>query len=321
MHRGNSGSRLYRLLAPFAAASLGGCSDRHFWLLHPAGPVAATELHYLVIDVSILLVIILPVTLLAIWILRRFRASSHAVHDPSQTHSIRLELIVWGIPLLAVGLLAYFSVRGVLAVDPYHPGVLASRSATHGLGRSAAAPLKVDVIATDWQWLFIYPSLHIASANELVVPTHVPIHFRLTSTSVTNDFFIPQLVGQIYVMPGMRTKQAMLVQHAGRYHGLAAEFSGPGFSWMDFKVRAVNAPAFDRWAARAARAKRRMSLRAFQRFSRPTVNISDTVTEFSHVRSGLFAHVIAQAKAGKVYPTPYAFSENMHAPVFRKHAD
>lgn len=309
-------ARLLRWTALLPALALAGCSDRHFWLLNPRGPIARAELHYLMVDVLVMLIVIVPATALALWVLWRYRARARAAHDPGWTHSSRVEAVVWGVPLAVVAVLAVVSYRGVHAVDPYGPRVLARAPAP-----TAARPLEVDVISTDWQWLFVYPALHIASANALVVPTGVPVHFRLTSATVTNDFYIPQLVGQIYAMPGMRTKQAMLVERPGDYHGIAQTLSGPGFSWMDFKVEALDARAFARWRRAAYHAKAEMTYTAFERFARPTVNTSGATKLFAYVQPGLFQHVIAQARAGKVYPTPYAFTENMGAAEFRDHTD
>ena len=61
-------------------------------------------------------------------------------------------------------------------------------------------------MALDWKWLFIYPEQHIASVNRLVAPVGTPVHFRLTSASVMNVFFVPQLGSEIYAMNGMVTR-------------------------------------------------------------------------------------------------------------------
>ncbi|WP_372444550.1 hypothetical protein [Acidithiobacillus ferriphilus] len=74
-----------------------------------------------------------------------------------------------------------------------------------------------------------------------MVPVGTPVKFRLTSTSVVNDFLVPQLVGMIDVMPGMRTKQALVADKAGTYIGFSADYSGAGLSWMHFQTKAVSA--------------------------------------------------------------------------------
>ena len=99
----------------------------------------------------------------------------------------------------------------------------------------------------DWKWLFIYPDLHVASLNRLVVPTGAPISFELTSASVMNSFFVPQLGSMIYAMPGMATRLNLLVDRPGTTPGLSAQFSGDGFADMRFDVVALDQQGFEDW--------------------------------------------------------------------------
>ena len=80
---------------------------------------------------------------------------------------------------------------------------------------SKTPPLEVQVVSLDWKWLFIYPDQRVASVNQLVVPAGVPIHFALTSASVMNAFFIPQLGSMIYTMNGMTTQLNLRGRRAG----------------------------------------------------------------------------------------------------------
>ena len=64
----------------------------------------------------------------------------------------------------------------------------------------------------DWKWLFIYPDQGIATVNEIAFPVGVPVNFKITSDSVMNSFFIPQLGGQIYAMAGMQTKLHLIAE-------------------------------------------------------------------------------------------------------------
>ena len=68
------------------------------------------------------------------------------------------------------------------------------------------APLEIQVVALDWKWLFIYPNEGVASVNQVVVPAGTPLSFRITSATVMNSFFVPQLGSQIYAMAGMVTQ-------------------------------------------------------------------------------------------------------------------
>ena len=114
-------------------------------------------------------------------------------------------------------------------------------------------------MALDWKWLFIYPEQHVASVNRLVAPVGTPVHFRLTSASVMNVFFVPQLGSEIYAMNGMVTELNLQADREGTFHGLAAQINGDGFSDMTFDTRAVSAQEFSEWVgaaqARGARAR------------------------------------------------------------------
>ncbi len=306
-----------RFFALIPLLLLGGCNTEHFWLFNPKGPVAAANLYYMVVDVVIMSIVIVPTVIFTIWVISRYRASKKAHHDPKFSHSNGLEVLVWGIPIIIVGVLAFFSYEGTHAVNPWNPTVI-----TKNPKYADTKPLEVDVVTTDWQWMFIYPKQHIAVANELVIPVHTPVHFRLTSTSVTNNFYIPQLVGQVYVMPGMRSKQSLVATHTGEYHGFSAALSGGGFSWMDFKTKAVSEADFNAWVEKVKQQGRRLAYPKFAAFAKPTVNLAGKVHYFSDVQPGLFAEVIKNVRDGKLqYATPMFLTENMDSKEFKQHSN
>ena len=94
----------------------------------------------------------------------------------------------------------------------------------------------MQVVSLDWKWLFIYPEQGVASVNELVVPADVPVHFSLTSASVMNMFFVPQLGSMIATMNGMVTQLYLQADQPGELYGQSSQFSGDGFSDMNFTV-------------------------------------------------------------------------------------
>jgi cytochrome o ubiquinol oxidase subunit 2 len=108
--------------------------------------------------------------------------------------------------------------------------------------------VRIEVVSMDWKWLFIYPDQHIATVNDLEIPAGVPVHFWLTSASVMNAFFIPQLGGMIYTMNGMTTQLHLIAAHPGTYLGRSSHYSGDGFSGMKFLVHAVPPEQFASWA-------------------------------------------------------------------------
>ncbi len=208
-------------------------------LLDPAGPVAAGEKTLLINSLAVMLGIVVPVIVATIAFAWWFRASNtRARHLPEWSYSGKLELLVWSVPLLVIIFLGGMGWIASHDLDPQRP--LASRQ----------KPITVQVIALDWKWLFVYPEQGVASVNHLVIPAGTPVNFRITSATVMNSFFVPQLGSQIYAMAGMEAKLNLMADRPGRFHGLSAHYSGEGFSDMDFTVDAVPAAQFAGWAAR-----------------------------------------------------------------------
>lgn len=295
-----------KALAPMSLLSLDGCSLRQFWVLEPRGPVAQVGFYSIIIDVVAMMLIIGPTVLLILWCIWRYRkASGKGAYTPAWSHSMPIEIVSWGFPLAIVAFLSYTSYRETFLVNPFNPGVMA-RGVNADTDRT---PVDVDVVTTDWQWLFIYPGHHIAVANELVVPAHTPIRFRMTSATVSNDFYIPQLAGEIDIMPGMLTKQALIADEPGIYQGIAGEYNGPGFSWMQFNTRVVSRAAFDQWTNDVGHSPRHLDQSEFDRFATPTINKSGKAIYFSQVDDKLFGNVLMNVMMGKTYPTPADMTE------------
>src|SRR6266436_2264988 len=230
-------SRLRIFAAPAVACLVASC--RPAGVLDPQGPVASAERLILFNATAIMLVVVLPVIALTLVFAWWYRASNkRAVYWPDWSYSGDIELVVWSIPAMVVILLAGVAWTGSHQLDPAQKL------------EANAKPIRIEVVSLDWKWLFIYPDLEIATVNQLVVPTGVPVEFLLTSATVMNSFFVPQLGSQIYTMPGMTTRLNLLAERPGDYPGLSANFSGDGFSDMRFMVHAVPESEFSSWLAR-----------------------------------------------------------------------
>jgi cytochrome o ubiquinol oxidase subunit 2 len=211
--------------------------------MDPRGPVGEAERTILLDSVGIMLAIIIPVIVGTLGIAWWFRAGNRrAKYLPTWAYSGRIELITWSVPILVVMFLGGLAWVGSHDLDPARPL------------KSRARPIHVQVVSLDWKWLFIYPDLGIASVNRLVIPAGTPIHFSLTSSSVMNTFFVPQLGGMIYTMNGMSNQLYLQADEPGDYEGRSAHYSGEGFSDMHFDVRALAGDRFADWIA-AARAQ------------------------------------------------------------------
>jgi cytochrome o ubiquinol oxidase subunit 2 len=227
-------------LLPLAA--LAGCNTV---VLNPTGDIAAQEAHLLIVSTLLMLLIIVPVMLLIIWFAYKYRASNTtAKYEPDWDHSTKLELVIWGAPLLIVIVLGLITWIYTHKLDPYRPldRIAANRPIT-----AAHKPIVVQAVAMDWKWLFIYPEQGIATVNELVVPVDVPIRFKVSSTSVMNAFYVPELAGMVYAMPGMEITLNAVQNHPVQSIGFSSNYSGAGYSDMRFSYRGVAQGDFDGW--------------------------------------------------------------------------
>jgi cytochrome o ubiquinol oxidase subunit 2 len=259
------------------APLLAACSEG---VLSPHGPIGKAETVILYDATGIMLAVIIPVILLALAFAWWFRAgNSRARYLPNWEYSGRIEMITWSIPALVIVFLGGIAWIGSHDLDPPKPI------------ESATAPLDVDVVSLDWKWLFIYPNQAVASVNRLVVPVGTPIHFRLTSSSVMNSFFVPELGSQIYTMPGMTTQLNLLADEAGTYKGISAQFSGDGFSDMRFDVAAVPADQFAKWIESVKSQGRTLDAAAYDVLAKPSEDVAPAT--YAPVAENLFETISA----------------------------
>ena len=247
----------------------------------PKGPIAKAELTVLQNATSIILAIVVPVIVLTIVFAWWFRSTNgRARYLPNWEYSGRIEMIVWSIPALVVVFLGGIAWVSSHDLDP--PRAI----------ESAARPLQVDVVSLDWKWLFIYPSEGIASVNHLVVPVGVPVEFHLTSGSVMNSFFVPELGSQIYTMAGMVTRLNLQADQAGSYQGLSAQFSGDGFSDMRFELSAVPSDQFSAWVEEAKSKPEQLDMLGYGALARPSKAVPPMT--FGRIAPDLFDSIVAE---------------------------
>ena len=270
-------TRLAGALTLIVAAFLSGCSKMALW--DPKGPVAADEKQLIITSTLLMLIVVIPVIVLTLWFAWHYRESNtKATYTPNWSYSHRIEAVCWGIPICIILVLGTITWRTTHELDPFRPL------------DSKVKPLEIQVVALDWKWLFIYPEQHVASINEIAIPTGVPINFKITSDTVMNVFFIPQLGSQVYAMAGMQTQVNLLADEPGVYDGLSANFSGAGFPNMTFKAHAVSQEGFDAWVAKARTSPTKLGIDAYKELSKPTEKAP--VQYFASVEPMLFPAVL-----------------------------
>lgn len=283
---GNSSSRLYvkhplfatcgRSLGIGALMLLGGCTME---VLSPKGDIGAQEKTLILTAMGLMLLVVVPVIIMTLYFAWKYRASNtQAVYMPRWAHSTRIEVVVWTIPCIIVGILAVLTWRSSHALDPYRPI------------ESTVKPVNIDVVSMDWKWLFIYPDYDIATVNEIAFPVDAPVQFRITSASVMNSFFIPQLGSQIYSMAGMETKLHLIAREAGTYAGISANYSGGGFSGMRFKAIATSQQGFEDWIRQAKASNNPLTPDAYQALAKPSTHTAATL--YSSTPTGMFDYIM-----------------------------
>jgi cytochrome o ubiquinol oxidase subunit 2 len=270
-----SARRLRAISITSAAMLMTSCNEG---VLDPHGPVGEAERVILYDATAIMLAVVIPVIVLTLVFAWWFRAKNRrARYRPDWEYSGRIEMIIWSIPALIVLFLGGIAWTGSHDLDP--PALLAE----------STAPLDIEVISLDWRWLFIYPHEGIASLNRLVVPAGVPLRFRLTSTTVMNSFFVPQLGSQIYAMPNMVTRLNLKADEPGTFEGLSAQFSGDGFSDMRFDLVSTEAEAFKAWVDATKTHGGVLDAATFEELNRPAK--AEGTQTYAQVSEGLFDRI------------------------------
>jgi cytochrome o ubiquinol oxidase subunit 2 len=263
-----------------ATVMLSGCN---MVLMNPKGAIGVEQRTLIITAIALMLIVVVPVIFMAFAFAWKYRASNKdAKYSPNWAHSNKIEAVVWTIPIIIIAILGTITWKTTHELDPFKPIVTDKK------------PMTIEVVSLDWKWLFIYPEQGIATVNELAFPKDVPVEFKITSNSVMNSFFIPQLGGQIYAMAGMQTKLHLIGNEAGKYDGISSSFSGRGFSGMKFT--AIVTPTegdFDQWVAKVKESSNNLNATSdFNKLAEPSEN--NPVEYFSSVKPNLFKETIAK---------------------------
>ncbi|WP_395479880.1 ubiquinol oxidase subunit II [Candidatus Curculioniphilus buchneri] len=268
-----------KILLLLTVMSLSACNN--MVLLDPKGQIGLEQRSLILIALGLMLIVVVPaITMALIFTIKYRESNTKAAYRPNWSQSHLLEWIVWTIPIIIIIILAILTWKSTHDLDPSKPIV------------SNFKNINIEVIALDWKWLFIYPEQGIATINEIVFPKGIPVKFKITSNSVMNAFFIPQLGSQVYAMAGMNSTLHLIANQSGKYKGFSSNFSGHGFSGMKFTAIAVQDQAmFDTWIKKVKTSPN--TLDTMEDYEKLTVPSECHVIEyFSNVKSGLFKTVI-----------------------------
>lgn len=286
-------------LVPLLLAS---CSTERSSFLDPAGPIAAAQRAHFFEVLILTMIAILPVFILVPLILWRYRyRNKNARYLPDWSFSGWLDLAMWGVPLIIVTVLSTQLWQSTHELDPYKPI------------DSPQPPVNVQVVGLDWKWLFIYPDLGIATVNELAFPIGSSVAMDITTDTVMQSIMIPALAGQIYAMPGMRTKLHVLADEPGTFLGENTQFNGVGFTEQKFDAVAMIQQDFEDWVAMVRATGVPLDDVSYGRLAVPstgsqaqltlgTPQMPSGVVYFSEVTPGFFAEVLNRYSQGTAIP-------------------
>jgi cytochrome o ubiquinol oxidase subunit II len=151
----------YCLVYLATSVLLAGCN---LVVFNPKGDVARDERDLIILATGLMLLVVIPVIVMTFLFAYRYRATNKkARYSPRWASSHKIEAVVWGVPFLIICVLGWVTWETTHALDPYRPL------------DSDVPHLNVQVVATDWKWLFIYPDLGIASVNELAIPVNTSV--------------------------------------------------------------------------------------------------------------------------------------------------
>ncbi|WP_159887222.1 cytochrome c oxidase subunit II [Paenibacillus puerhi] len=217
---------------------LTGCGDDTISALKPRGPVARDQMFLMKLSFFIMLLVVVVVFVLYIYVLLRFRKKKGEKDIiPKQVEgSHTLEIIWTTIPIILLLILAVPTVQYTFKLLEDH--------------RDNKDALHVKVTAHAFWWQFDYPSLGIATAQDLVIPTGKKIAFELTASDVKHSFWVPSLGGKMDTNVGQTNVYYLEADDADTFLGKCAELCGASHSLMDFKVKSMEPADFDQWVSK-----------------------------------------------------------------------
>lgn len=232
--------------------------DANIPVLMPKGIIAEKERQLVFIAVALSMIVVIPVFIMLFVIAWRYREqNTKATYSPDWDSNKWIETLWWGVPLVIITILGVITWQSSHELDPFKPL------------SSATKPVKIEVVALQWKWLFIYPDYGVASVNEVSFPAHSPIDFEITADAPMNSFWIPSLGSQVYAMTGMSTQLHLQADQEGTYPGRSANISGEGFADMSFSAVASSQKGFDEWVKQAKQSGKNLDAGTYASLAKP----------------------------------------------------
>ncbi|MEC8307004.1 MAG: COX aromatic rich motif-containing protein [Chlamydiota bacterium] len=255
-------------------------------VLQPSGWVGLRERDLIVTCTFLMLIVVIPVFAIAWYFVVRFRrGKGKGGYSPDYENNAIAEVCWWGVPLVIMMILGVITWRSSHELNPFKPL------------DQPGVPLRVQVVALDWKWLFLYPDEGVASVNSLYLPVNRPICFDITADAPMNSFWIPDLGGMMMAMPGMSTQLNLIANREGSYMGRSSQISGRGFSGMVFTAVATDEVAFEEWIERAKSKGSTLNVAEYSTLSAPSEYVTPEYYRLEERR--LYEEILLKYMMGK----------------------
>ncbi len=198
---------------------------------------------------SIAVGVFVLVNLALVYAIIKFRDRKNDDRQPVQLHgNTKLEITWTIIPAVILAVITVPTVQGIFDVraEPTDPETV-----------------QIKVTGHQWWWEYEYPGFTRAdgrplyTANELHIPTGVPINLTMTSADVIHSFWVPRLNGKRDVVPGRSSNLTLVADPdvattdygagVGVVLGQCAEFCGLAHADMRIRVIAHSPESFAAW--------------------------------------------------------------------------
>ncbi|ROU01449.1 ubiquinol oxidase subunit II [Marinobacter sp. R17] len=265
---------------------LSGCSSA---LMDPKGQVGEEQKVLIITAFALMLIVVIPVIVMTLLFAYRYRESNkEATYKPNWAHSTAIEVVVWLVPCVIIVVLAILTWITSHSLNPMKP--IASED-----GKET---MEIQAVSLDWKWLFIYPEQKIATVNELAIPTNTPIRFHISSGSVMNSFWVPELGTQIYAMAGMDSQLHLIANETGEWQGKSSNYSGAGFAGMTFPTHSLSEEDFKAWVQKVKdESSKTLSFDdGYQELAKPSEDVP--VQYFSKVSPNLYNNILNSFRKG-----------------------
>jgi cytochrome o ubiquinol oxidase subunit 2 len=252
-------------------------------VLSPKGMIGTKERDLIVTSSLLMLIVVIPVFILTMIFAWKYRGNGKGKHTPDWEHNYIAEYCWWGVPLLIIFVLSILCWKSTHELNPFRPI------------QSDKKSLTIQVVALQWKWLFIYPEQGIATVNFLQFPEKTPISFEISADAPMNSFWIPQLGGQIYAMPGMRSKLHLIADKPGKYRGASSNISGEGFAGMYFPAVSSTQADFTQWVQEVKQSGTALTFEKYEELVKPSSYVPST--NFVLTDSNLFDQILEKYEA------------------------